>query len=66
MNKVYLDILVKCPIVLPKFGFSQKIFTEVPSIKFYENPTGGSQADTCEQTDTWTDNTHDKAKTCLS
>jgi len=38
-----------------------QIFIEVPNIKFHGNPSGGSRADKCGQTDRkkdgWTDNT---------
>jgi len=35
-----------CPL-LTKPGTSQQNFVEVPDIKFYENPSRGSRADTC-------------------
>jgi hypothetical protein len=37
--------------ILTKFGFPQQIFTKVPNIKFYENPSDGRRADMYGQTD---------------
>jgi len=34
-----------------KFGFSQLIFIKVPNIKFCLNPSSGTRAITCGQTD---------------
>ena len=39
-----------CPKLI-KFGFSRQISIEVSSVKFHENPSSGSRADTYEQTD---------------
>jgi len=48
---------VKCPILLPhkKIGIFRKIFIEVPSIKFHAQPSSGSLAYTCGETDSQTD-----------
>ena len=47
-----------CPI-LPKFGFSGRIFMEVSSNKFHENPSNGSRTDAGKRRDRRTDR-HDK------
>jgi len=55
---MYLGLHVKCPIVcliLNKFVVSGQIFVRVFSIKFHENPSSGSRADRCRQTDWRTD-----------
>jgi hypothetical protein len=33
-------------LILPKFGLSRQIFMEVSDIKFHENPSNRSRADT--------------------
>jgi hypothetical protein len=43
-----------CPNLI-KFGFSQKIFMEAPSIKSYLNQSSGTSTDTSEWTDGQTD-----------
>jgi hypothetical protein len=50
----HLSICVKCRLpcpILNKFDFSERIFMKVPNIKFRENPSSGSHADKCAQTD---------------
>ena len=42
---------------LTKSGISPQIFIEVTNIKFQGNPSNGSSADTCEETDGRTDMT---------
>jgi hypothetical protein len=49
-NKTYLGLQVKCQI-LTKFVASGQIFMDVPYIKFRGNPSSGTRADTCGQTD---------------
>ena len=38
-----------------QIGTPRQIFIGVPSIKFHGNPSSGRSADTCGQTDGWTD-----------
>jgi hypothetical protein len=60
-NKMLLrSTRIKCPIFLPHFNriwFSRQICKKVPNIKFQRNPSSGSRADICVQTDrqTWHD-----------
>lgn len=44
-------------VLLTKFRFSQQIFVEISTIKFLENPSSRSRADTCEYTGGRTDMT---------
>ena len=46
-----LGLHVKCLIYLTKYGISRQVFVKVPNIKFQENLSSGSHADTCGQTD---------------
>jgi len=48
--------------ILPKFGLSRKIFKEVFTTKIHENPSFGSQAYTCGQTDGQADRQIDTKK----
>ena len=57
-NRTYLGLHVKCPIrlTLINFGSSRHSFIKAPPpppprIKFHENPSTGSRADTCWQSD---------------
>jgi hypothetical protein len=42
-------------VVETKCGFYRQMFIELPNIKFYENPSSRSNADTCRETDGRTD-----------
>jgi len=42
-----------------KFGISRQVFHIFPNIKFHVNPSSGSQADMCGQTDETTDREKD-------
>jgi len=53
-NNTYLDLHVKYPICLFYFNKTWnllQIFIKAPSLKFHENPSSGSHADTRRQTD---------------
>jgi hypothetical protein len=40
--------------IVTKFGISRQIFMKIPNTKFHINPSSGSRADTCGQTDVLT------------
>jgi len=47
---LYVKCLIFCPI-LTKFGFCNQMNIKVSSIKLHRNPSNGSRADICRQTD---------------
>jgi len=48
----------------PNLEYVDTFSYKVPNIKFHENPSSGSCAETCEQADGWMDK-HNKSNTCL-
>lgn len=65
---MYLGFHVKCPYFYPiitKFEISQQIFIKAPTLKFHENPSTNSRANTCRKKDGGTDG-HDEANRLIS
>jgi len=69
-NKTYWRPNVKCPIFLPvlyeRWDFPDRFSLKVPKIKFQVNPSGGSCADTCGQSDRHTDRRTDEQPDTIS
>jgi hypothetical protein len=68
-SKTYLGFHVKCPNFCPfitKFEISQQIFIKASTIKFHENPSTNSRANTCRQTKTQTDKTQTERQTDMT